>query len=216
MEPLDTQVGQLLLQFPEGKSIYDVDWIGVLSRRKKVGGLTTGSVCHEECKYFQKMIGRVLVLDEIKLNLPSPQVLGPLTGRGAYSGDVVVIDSETLMIKNLVFGGNQPETFFMVGPGPSPSPYGVQLTDEEGSMASLRSYKNRTVILSLPPGIDIHSVSWLSIWSQSLQTSFADISIPRRLNVPPAISGLGVSPQVRPSVCHVMLLLDFLLIDIVN
>ena len=36
VEPLDTQVGQLLLQFPEGKSLYDVDWIGVLSRRKKV------------------------------------------------------------------------------------------------------------------------------------------------------------------------------------
>ena len=30
------QAGQLLLQFPEGKSLYDVDWIGVLSRRKKV------------------------------------------------------------------------------------------------------------------------------------------------------------------------------------
>ena len=26
----------LVLQFPEGKSLYDVDWIGVLSRRKKV------------------------------------------------------------------------------------------------------------------------------------------------------------------------------------
>ena len=36
VEPLATQVGQILLQFPEGKSIYDVDWIGVLSRRKKV------------------------------------------------------------------------------------------------------------------------------------------------------------------------------------
>ena len=146
---------------------------------------------------FQKMIGRVLVSDDVKLRLPSPHVLGPLVGRGAYSGDVVAIDSQTLMIKNLIFGGNQPDTFFMVGSGQGPSPYGVQLADEEGTMSSLGSYRNRTIILSLPPGLDLHSLSWLSIWSQSLQSSFADISLPRHLNVPPAISALGVSPQVR-------------------
>ena len=36
VEPVESQVGQLLLQFPEGKSLLDVNWIGVLSRRKKV------------------------------------------------------------------------------------------------------------------------------------------------------------------------------------
>ena len=84
----------------------------------------------------------------------------------------------------------------MVGSGVKPNAYGLQIADEEGSMASLGMYKNRTVILSLPAPLDLHSVSWLSIWSQGLQTSFADISIPRHLNVPPAISVLGVSPQV--------------------
>ena len=147
------------------------------------------------------MIGRVLVSDNIKRNLPQPKVLGPLVGRGAFSGDVVAIDSRTLMVKNLIFGGNQPETYFMVGSGGQPSPYGVQIADEEGSMDSLGMYKNRTVILSLPPGLDLRSLSWLSIWSQSLESSFADISIPRQLNVPPAISALGVSPQVSPGMC---------------
>lgn len=163
------------------------------------------------------MIGRVLLPDNIKMNLPKPQILGALSGRGAYSGDVVAIDSQTVMIKNLIFGGNQPNTFFMVGSGGRPSAYGVQIADEEGSMASLGMYKNRTVILSLPPALDLHSVSWLSIWSESLQSSFADISIPRHLSVPPAISVLGVSPQVRHLLCQcVMLGLHFLLIDIIN
>ena len=36
VEPVGSEVNQILLQFPEGKSFYDVDWIGVLSRRKKV------------------------------------------------------------------------------------------------------------------------------------------------------------------------------------
>ena len=168
------------------------------------------------------MIGRVLVPDNIKINLPKPQILGALSGRGAYSGDVVAIDSQTIMIKNLIFGGNQPNTFFMVGSGPQPSAYGLQIPDEEGSMDSLGMYKNRTVILSLPPDLDLQSVSWLSIWSQSLQSSFADISLPRHLNVPPAISVLGVSPQVsgesrdQPDVGCQVLAPDFLLIDIIN
>ena len=40
VEHVGSQVSQILLQFPEGKSMYDVDWIGVLSRRKKVSHYT--------------------------------------------------------------------------------------------------------------------------------------------------------------------------------
>ena len=36
VEPVKSQISQILLQFPEGKSLHDVDWIGVLSRKKKV------------------------------------------------------------------------------------------------------------------------------------------------------------------------------------
>ena len=59
----------------------------------------------------------------------------------------------------------------------------------------------RTIILTLPPGLDIFSISWLSVWSQSLQSSFAEIEIPRQLNVPPAQRVLGISPQVNTTPC---------------
>ena len=36
MDPIDPTAAQILLQFPEGKSLFNVDWIGVLSRRNKV------------------------------------------------------------------------------------------------------------------------------------------------------------------------------------
>ena len=36
VDPVDQSMAQLLLQFPEGKSVHSVDWIGVLSRRNKV------------------------------------------------------------------------------------------------------------------------------------------------------------------------------------
>jgi len=179
VEPVDTNTAQLLLQFPEGKSLFDVDWIGVLSRRSK------------------KMVGRVLVTDVMKMNIPKPQTLGRLQGRGAMSGDVLAIDSQTVLIRDLIYSGNQPETFFMVGTGSRPSPYGEQIPNEGGSMESLGTYKNRTIILTLPPSVSIFSISWLSIWSQSLQSSFSDIEIPRQLNVPPAATTLGITPQLH-------------------
>ena len=65
VEPLGTQVGQILLQFPEGKSLYDVDWIGVLSRRKKVGShceivchqdlISTYLSCHQSVTFFSTL-----------------------------------------------------------------------------------------------------------------------------------------------------------------
>ena len=54
---------------------------------------------------------------------------------------MIALDSQTLMIKHLVFGGNQPETFFMVGSGPRPGPFGVKIPDEDGSFEALGAYR---------------------------------------------------------------------------
>ena len=54
------------------------------------------------------MVGRVLVTDVMKMKIPKPQTLGRLEGRGAMSGDVIALDSQSLMIKDLIFAGNQP------------------------------------------------------------------------------------------------------------
>lgn len=178
VEPVGREKGLMVLQFPEGKSLLTVDWVGVLSRRNK------------------KMIGRTLVTEFVKRRIPKPQRLGRLEGRLAMSGDVIALDSRSVMIKDLVYSGDQPDTHFTVGTGDRPSPYGTKVPDEEGRMESLKTYRNRTVILTLPPSVDLMSVSWLSIWSQSLQTNFASVSIPRDLMVPPSPQSLGISPQL--------------------
>ena len=54
------------------------------------------------------MVGRVLVTDVMKMKIPKPQTLGRLLGRGAMSGDVIALDSQSLMIKDLIYAGNQP------------------------------------------------------------------------------------------------------------
>ena len=73
----------------------------------------------------------------------------------------------------------------------------MQVPDETGSLEPLGAYRNRTIMLTLPAPLDLQSVSWFSIWSQSLQSSFADISIPSGLPVPPASAELGLGPQVH-------------------
>ena len=69
------------------------------------------------------------------------------------------------------------ETFFMVGTGPRASSYGTQLSDETGSMRPLTTYRRKSVLLTLPANIDVSSIDWFSVWSQSLQTSLAQVSL---------------------------------------
>ena len=65
-----------------------------------------------------------------------------------------------------MYEGGQSSSHFTVGPGSRPGPYGTRLPDEEGSMAALRPYRNRTIILTLPPSVNLQSMSWLAIWDQ--------------------------------------------------
>ena len=79
------------LSFPEGKSLYQVDWLGVISRKKKA------------------LYSRVLV-DQVKERVPRPHTLSQvLEGKnGLSSTEVVILDSRTVMIKDLKFKGVAP------------------------------------------------------------------------------------------------------------
>ena len=114
------------------------------------------------------MIGRALITDDVKRDIPKPQRLGRLQGRLVKSRDVLALDSQSIMIKDLVYPGGQPSTRFTLGQGSRPGPHGIALPDEDGESRSLRAYRNRTIILTLPPSIDLQSMSWLAMWSKVL------------------------------------------------
>ena len=199
----------LVLQFPEGKSLLTVDWVGVLARCLC---LLVGHFCiNTSNRRKKKMIGRALITDDVKRAIPKPQRLGRLQGRLVKSRDVLALDSQSIMIKDLVYPGGQPETRFTIGQGSRPGPHGIALPDEDGESRSLRAYRNRTIILTLPPSIDLQSMSWLAMWSkvldhtediphntmlQELGSALAWIPLPERLTVPPSPQALGISPQV--------------------
>ena len=112
------------------------------------------------------MIGRALITDQVKRDIPKPQRLGRLQGRLVMSGDVLALDSQSIMIKDLVYTGGQPSTRFTLGQGSRPGPHGIALPDEDGYTSSLKAYRNRTIILTLPSSIDLQSMSWLAMWSK--------------------------------------------------
>ena len=77
-----------VLKFPEDKTLYDVDWLGIIDRKNK------------------NLYSRVLVDDHVKASIPKMVTLDPLKGRnGLSSAEIIVLDSRTLVIKNFNFKG---------------------------------------------------------------------------------------------------------------
>ena len=193
VEAVPSRSPLLVLQFPEGKSLLTVDWVGVLARCLC---LLVGHFCiNTSNRRKKKMIGRALITDDVKRDIPKPQRLGRLQGRLVKSRDVLALDSQSIMIKDLVYPGGQPETRFTIGQGSRPGPHGIALPDEDGESRSLRAYRNRTIILTLPPSIDLQSMSWLAMWSKVLDHTE---DIPHNTNnVAGARQRLGLDSSAR-------------------
>lgn len=87
---------------------------------------------------------------------------------------------------------------FWVGAGPSPSPQGIRVPDENGKEQPLRRYDRKTIVLTLPGDLTVHQIGHFGVWCEAFTVDFGHIQIPQGLNVPPSLKMLGVSPQVSP------------------
>ena len=87
-----------VLKFPEDKTLFDVDWLGIIDRKNKA------------------LYSRVLVDEKVKASIPSILSLDSLKGRnGLSSSEVIILDSRTIVIKNFNFRGRAPDTHFLIG-----------------------------------------------------------------------------------------------------
>ncbi|XP_065214016.1 putative uncharacterized protein DDB_G0282133 isoform X2 [Planococcus citri] len=111
--------------------------------------------------------------------------IGPLkTYHHGVTGDVYVVDSRTLHIRNFNYDGEGPAAYFYVSNGKAPNEAGTKLRDERGSTTPLKKYRKKHVTLTLPEGKTVTSIKHFYLWCDEFAVNFADVKIPKNLDFP--------------------------------
>nr|XP_031843267.1 protein Skeletor, isoforms B/C isoform X1 [Nomia melanderi] len=174
----------ITLTLPEGKTLSNIKWFCVW------------------CDEFAVNFGDVRI--PRGFDYPKPQKLGTLSGvHGVSSEPIVVVDAQTLLIPSFSYDGEAPDAKFWVGAGPTPSPQGIRVPDENGRTAPLRQYVRKTIVLTLPGDLTVHKIGHFGVWCEAFTVDFGHVQIPAALNVPPSLKMLGVSPQSKLN-CEVL------------
>eukprot|EP00088_Acartia_fossae_P049508 TRINITY_DN5456_c0_g1_i2.p1 TRINITY_DN5456_c0_g1~~TRINITY_DN5456_c0_g1_i2.p1 ORF type:complete len:198 (-),score=1.66 TRINITY_DN5456_c0_g1_i2:12-605(-) len=101
-------------------------------------------------------------------------------------GDVYAKGPNKIEIRNLQYDGQGPDAFFLAGtqsnrPNGSgdvvlPYPFaGQHFQYEDRRIPILPSFDGQTVELTLPPGVTVDNLRWLSIWCRKFKISFGHI-----------------------------------------
>ncbi|XP_026674193.1 protein Skeletor, isoforms B/C isoform X2 [Ceratina calcarata] len=174
----------ITLTLPDGKTLSNVKWFAVW------------------CDEYSVNFGDVRI--PRGFDFPKPQKLAALSGvHGVSSEPIVAVDAQTLLIPNFSYDGEAPDAKFWVGAGPSPSPQGIRVPDENGRVQPLRRYDRKTIVLTLPGDLTIHQIGHFGVWCEAFTVDFGHVQIPQSLNVPPSLKMLGVSPQSKLN-CEVL------------
>ncbi|XP_037092885.1 protein Skeletor, isoforms B/C-like [Pollicipes pollicipes] len=175
------------LTLPNGVTMDKVQWVSVW------------------CKAYSVDFGNIIMPRPVT-DYPRPQRVGRMATieHDVASGDVVVVDAQTLLVPDFTYDGEGPDAHFWVGKGPKPSRDGSIVPDENGGQSPLRKYSRKTVVLTLPGDQTVFDVDYLSIWCRQFSADFGHVEIDRRsLNVPPSLKMLGVRPQTKLN-CEVL------------
>jgi len=100
------------------------------------------------------------------------------------AGEVYAVDEETLLIKNFIYDGNGPDTYFWAGSSNRAGPQGFIVPDETGRTNVLKAYLNKEFTIKLHNGKKISDIKWFSIYDLTLQEIFGDVSIPEGFKLP--------------------------------
>ncbi|XP_037077644.1 LOW QUALITY PROTEIN: protein Skeletor, isoforms B/C-like [Pollicipes pollicipes] len=188
VEPLGAYRNKhVTLTLPSGVTLDKVQWVSVW------------------CRAFAVDFGN-LVLPRPVSDYPRPQRVGRLKTleHDVSSGDIVVVDAQTLLVPDFSYDGSAPDAHFWVGKGPKPSPDGTAVADENGSKQPLRRYDRKTVVITLPGDLTVFDIDYLSIWCEDFFADFGHVRINKAsLNVPPSLKMLGVRPQTKLN-CEVL------------
>ncbi|KAG5674929.1 hypothetical protein PVAND_004873 [Polypedilum vanderplanki] len=174
----------ITLTLPEGKTLKDIRWFSVW------------------CDEFSVDFGNVMIPKN--LEFPRPQKIGGLQGiHAVHSDNIVIVDAQTLLIPNFSYDGTAPDAKFWVGVGQKPSSNGLKIPDENGKELPLRRYDRKTIVLTLPNHLTIFDIGHFGVWCEAFAVDFGHVRIPDKINVPPSLKMLGISPQSKLN-CEVL------------
>lgn len=173
----------VILRLPMGKRIRDIRWLSVWCRR------------------FTVDFGEVFIPPN--LEVPKPRVLPEFKrlAHGLRSGNISVLDAKTFYIPNLHYDGAGPDAYFWVGNGSEPNSFGIKVPNEMGSLDPLRGYQGEDIEIQLPGSLTVYDIDWLSVWCVQYRHNFGHVSIPKDLDVPPALgqTKISTSSTARPA-----------------
>ena len=113
------------------------------------------------------------------------------------SGDVEILDEDTIVIRNFVYDGLGPDAYFVVGtksrrvneaeaipvPYPANNPQ-VIMDFNDKKIPILKKFSGEEIELQMPEGVNAYDVKWLSVYCREFHTDFGHVkfnpsSIPR-------------------------------------
>ncbi|RXG58005.1 Protein Skeletor, isoforms B/C [Armadillidium vulgare] len=167
----------ITIELRDGKTIKDIKWLAVYDLTRL------------------EAFGDVYIPEGFEP--PQRTILPKFKSRSerVSSGDVIVMDSKSLLIENFRFDGRG-ESYFWVGVGPQPHAKGTKIPDEHGYMTALRAYNGIDFILTFPGEMDVFTTDWLAVFDSSSQEILGHIIIPDEMNVPPSL--VTVVPHSNP------------------
>lgn len=112
----------------------------------------------------------------------SPITLPPFMqlAHGLRSGPITIIDPQTFFIEDLHYDGKGPDAHFWVGKGAWPSPDGILVRDENGSVLPLSAYTGQNITITLPGALTIDEIDYLAMWCIRFKHNFGHTFIRKR------------------------------------
>ena len=80
------------------------------------------------------------------------------------------MDENTFLLKNFIYDGNGPDTYFWAGSSNRAGPQGFIVPNEKGRTNVLQAYLNKEFTLKLN-GKKINDIKWLSVYDLTIQVS---------------------------------------------
>ncbi|XP_071827126.1 uncharacterized protein [Apostichopus japonicus] len=96
--------------------------------------------------------------------------------------EVVIINSKQFRLENFSYDNTAPAVYFWVGQG-IPSASGRRVADENGNIDQpLSLYNRETIVITLPDGVTVFDVDYLSVWCEAFRVDFGHVALPTTLD----------------------------------